>query len=191
MSHMGDDEPLVEGWAEMPQEAFAAPPAAAALREAVLRRTSGVVRGRPRRMRALALCMVAVAYGAGVLTNVGMPDSRSDAPAVVTEAGPAAVVAVEAPASDVPSTEDTTGPKALLALVPDAAGEEQLRLLARAGDLYLSEQGDVARALHCYRQVLELTPLAEPVSLESGDTWLLTSLKLARIQEMSHESKRS
>ncbi|NIA13184.1 MAG: hypothetical protein GWP08_03815 [Nitrospiraceae bacterium] len=195
MAHTGDDEPLVDGWSEMPPEAFAVPPAPAALREAVLRRTSGVVRGRPRRMRLLALCAVAVAYGAGLLTNTAMLDGREAAPAPVAQAIPAAggvqPVAAEQPPGGGPSTASTTDPRALLALVADATGEEQLRLLTRAGDLYLSERGDVARALYCYRQVLELTPLSEPVPLESGDTWLLTSLKLVRIQETSHESKRS
>ncbi|HJT35320.1 MAG TPA: hypothetical protein VJ783_25060, partial [Pirellulales bacterium] len=55
--------------------------------------------------------------------------------------------------------------------------EQQIRLLEMAGDRYLYGRADVASALDCYRQVLELTPpdaRRQPLPHES---WLLAELR--------------
>jgi hypothetical protein len=48
------------------------------------------------------------------------------------------------------------------------------------GDRFLLEEGNVADALHNYRQYLELLRLEREPSPEPGDTWLLTALKSER-----------
>jgi hypothetical protein len=70
-------------------------------------------------------------------------------------------------------------PAELRRLVPKAPRETQVRLLALAGDRYLLDQADVASALDCYRQVLELTPAGERAPPEPEDSWLLAELKAA------------
>lgn len=189
-NHLDSEGPLAEGLETLPPY----PEVPDELRDAILRRTSATVRRRPRRLRTLAACVVAVAYAAGLGTALLWSDADV-APAPLV-AAPAPEIAPVIPA--VAAVERTReNPQALLARVPDATPPEQVRLLTQAGDRYLTDYGDVTRALDCYRQVLELTPDSQPVTLESSDTWLLTSLKLARWgpqtnhQEVRHESKSS
>jgi hypothetical protein len=64
-------------------------------------------------------------------------------------------------------------------MVPGAPRERQIRLLQLAGDRYLYSSADVASALDCYRQVLELTPPGELGPPAEHDSWLLAELKLS------------
>jgi len=205
--HLNSDS-LAEGLEGLPPSAFGCPEAPPELREAILRRTRAAVRRRPRRRRLLATVAVAAAYSAGLGTAV-LWSGAATGPVPFVTAEPASDVAPAATslapvreltatdAASAPADERPASPRALLARVPDAAPAEQVRLLTRAGDRYLTDYGDVQRALDCYRQVLELTPRSQPAALGSGDTWLLTSLKLARLspqthnQEVSHEDKSS
>lgn len=188
--HLDYEAPLAEGlktfppYPEVPDE----------LCDAILRRTRATVRRRPRRLRTLAACVVAVAYAAGLGTAL-LWSGTDVAPAPLV-AAPAPEIAPVIPAVTVADAAPAS-PQALLARVPDAAAPEQVRLLTQAGDRYLTDYGDVARALNCYRQVLELTPDSQSLTLESSDTWLLTSLKRARLspqtnhQEVRHDEKSS
>jgi len=182
-------EPLASGLEGLPLGAFDVPRASDELRAAIRRRTSSIVRARPHRLRVIAVCGVLAAYAAGLGTVLAMG-------ALPEQHAPADTAAVaQTPQPQVPATAAgpaaAQDPQALLARVWEANRPEQIRLLTLAGDVYLAERGDVARALDCYSQVMELTPRSEPVKLLPQDTWLFASLKLARIEEVSHENARS
>jgi hypothetical protein len=186
-----ESEPLLEGTGALPRGAWDAPHVSAELREALLRRTSAIVRRRPRRWRALVVCAVAAAYVAGVGTVVWWPRAADTAGMPVTTAQNPPLTGPQATEKPVAVAAPSVDPSDLLARVASAPRDEQIRLLRQAGDLYLSQWGDVAGALYCYRQVLELMPASQPIALESSDTWLFASLKLARIQETAYENARS
>jgi len=188
--HLDSEAPLAEGLETLPPY----PEVPDELRDAILRRTCATVRRRPRRLRTMAACVVAAAYAAGLGTALLWPGA--DGPPAPLVAAPAPEVAPVIPAVTAVDAASAS-PQALLARVPDAAPSEQVRLLTQAGDRYLTDYGDVARALDCYRQVLELTPDSQSLTFEASDTWLLTSLKLARLspqtnhQEVRHDAKSS
>jgi hypothetical protein len=189
-----EQEPLIEGLRELPREMFDLPNVSDDLRRAVLQRTTARVRVRPRRLRLAGMCAVALAYVAGLGTAALWPRTPAQAPTQVATAVSQEPAAASVSTPDIASnviSPTRLDPQELLARVPDAPREEQIRLLRQAGDLYLSQWNDVERALYCYRQVLELASSSGGVTVDPGDTWLLASLKLARIQETTHENPSS
>ena len=176
--HFAEDDPLAGGLGQLPAAAFDAPRAPDEVRAAIRRRTSALVRTRPRRMRVAAACAVIVAYVAGAATVLLVPGAPSEAPAR----------SVQLPEKEaVSATAGLRDPAKVRARVFDASRGEQIRLLTLAGDMYLSERHDIEQALDCYRQVLELMPLSQPMAVGPDDSWLFASLKLARKQETDHE----
>ncbi len=164
-----EDEPLLEGCegpGDLPRGIFEVPTPPEGLREAVLKRTLGVVVARRRRRRFGMVLGLVLVYSAGILTTRLFP-------AKVMELPGARPVARETSVASITPAE----PADLLRSVIDAPPEERPRLLREAGDLYLSARGDVESALHCYRQVLELSKPSERRRPEAGDTWLLAVLK--------------
>lgn len=155
-----DDLPLIDGLEGLPGGSFRSLQPPDGLREAVLAETLRVVHGRSLRRRLGMLVGAVVLYALGLATNI----ARSPAPTVPPLEGPA-------PAAD--------NPAALLGEVAMAAPADRARLLKRAGDAYLARDGDLERALDCYRQLLEISPAIELASsaVGEGDTWLWTSLK--------------
>lgn len=172
-------------------------PPAEQLKAALLRETSRVVRRRARLRRLRRLATVAVAYAAGIATAI-VAWRRFELPPVIQ------VAQVPAPRAarqhDLSSTllanqgrevsDERSGqlderqlaslsPAELRRLVPDAPREQQIRLLEMAGDRYLYGRADVASALDCYRQVLELTPPEARREAQPNDSWLLAELKTA------------
>jgi len=181
MSDLDEQEPLMEASEELCAEMLARPQAGREFREALLERTCAAVRSRPRRRRLLVAGCVCLAYMAGIATVTLWTRGPAEAPGTW-----ATQIAHTETLVDTPDE-----PESLLARVPEALRIEQIRLLSRAGDLYLAQRDDVERALYCYRQVLELTPSSQLLAADQDDSWLLASLKLARTQEKSHENQRS
>jgi hypothetical protein len=181
MSDLDERESIMEASEELCAEMLARPQAGREFREALLERTCAAVRSRPRRRRLLVACCVCLAYMAGIATVTLWTRGPTQAP--------------ETDITQIAQTETLASrpdePESLLARVPEVSRSEQIRLLARAGDLYLVQRDDVERALYCYRQVLELTPSSQLLAVDQDDSWLLASLKLARIQETTHENQRS
>ena len=167
-----EHEPLVRGLPALPRGIFDVPRVSPELRGAILVRTSKAVRTRPRRLQMLAACAVTAAYAAGAITVLLAP-GKAPAPGAQFE------VAAQMPLEQ--------NPQDLLTQVPQAAPEEQVRLLTAAGDLYLTQWDDIESALSCYKEVLERTASAQPPKLKASDSWLLASLKLARLQEKSYK----
>ena len=181
MSDLDEQEPLMEPSEKLCAEMLARPEAGREFREALLERTCSAVRSRPRRRRLLVAGCVCLAYMAGIATVTLWTRGPAEAPGTW-----ATQIAHTETLVDTPDE-----PESLLARVPEVSRSEQIRLLSRAGDLYLAQRDDVERALYCYRQVLELTPSSQLLAADQDDSWLLASLKLARTQEKSHENQRS
>jgi hypothetical protein len=136
-----------------------------ALREAVLRRTVGVVRFR-RRMRRCVLGLSLVGcYLAGMATG--------------TWRLPAESAAAPATSASIPG-DRAGGGIALAKLSP----EESAR---RDADRCLLDQGDVKEAVLGYDRYLTLASADHQAISPEHDTWLLMALKDARLREASHE----
>ncbi len=185
MSNQDDDEPLLGELGVLPDEAFSLPQASPEFRAELLTQTSKVLRGRTRRRQALAACVVCLTYTAGIATVLLWRGTPAETPASGSVNEPAKALQTELKS---PLDDD---PRALLARVPDVSRTEQIGLLTKAGDLYLTQRNDVERALYCYRQVLELSSMERPIRVDRNDTWLLSSLKSARIKETTNEKSSS
>ena len=178
---------------EFPANVWPETPHAERLKAAVLDQTSRVVRRRARLRQLRRLTTIGLAYAAGIVTA-----------AIAWRVGPAQVAQLDQRPAAVARqnggrqqrrSEHARGasggltdrldeerlakmsPAELRRLVPDASPEQQIRLLEMAGDRYLYGRADVASALDCYRQVLELTPpdaRRQPLPHES---WLLAELR--------------
>jgi hypothetical protein len=181
------DEPLLEGQDAPLGDAWQLPASAAALKPLLLARTAAVVRGRRRRrmvIRSLAACAL---YSAGIATAWALlPRGNAEQdhrPVEMAQTGakPAdRTGAVQDESQTTLAVEELNDPWQLRQQVAKASPTERIRLLRRAGDLYLLNSGDVESALNCYRQMLELTPRPIQASVDPNDTWLLAELKLAR-----------
>jgi hypothetical protein len=89
-------------------------------------------------------------------------------------------------ASAEPIVPDATRSAKVVELDAEQADDPRAAILYRqAGDAYLTAEQDYANAARCYR--LFLARGGDPaLSLEPGDTWLLTSLKNAAFKEKTH-----
>jgi hypothetical protein len=151
-----------------------------ALREVLFRRTARVLRAR-RWARRAAKCAVAAGLlvGAFALGRASAPDAPT--PEARTE-----FVAVPVAVPVLPdSPEPPPAPRTARALELDAEqadGMAAARLYRAAGDAFLSAESDYANAARCYRLFLARAGGAGS-ALETGDSWLLVSLKNAAFKE--------
>jgi hypothetical protein len=146
------------------------------LRESLLQRTS-VHLWRRRRLRVAAkLGLLAACFMAGMGT-MALFHSERERIVVVTEiAPPSKAEALPAPAR--PLTPEQIEMQAELT----TAKAESARRFREAGDRFLSDEGNYASAIRCYRNFLDEADAADLVNAPS-DTWLLASLKNARTKE--------
>ncbi|MBX7257379.1 MAG: hypothetical protein K1Y02_13530 [Candidatus Hydrogenedentes bacterium] len=190
--HSEDDEPLVEGKC-VPDGAWDVATAPDALREAVWTRTVSVVRTRRRIRKVLLLCALAAAYVSGVVTPWLIARERSPAaPRQLAASPPAQVIAPNlSDRAKVDSVENLLSDREKLALaLASSTVKEQVELLRAVGDRAL-EEGDTDLALSCYGRLISLGPPPKNEPIDVADTWLLRSLKQARLQEEHHESSQS
>lgn len=176
-----------------PAGAWPETPHAERLKAALLQQTSRVVRRRARLRQLRRLTTIGLAYAAGIAT-AALAWRAGPAQVAQLDQRPAAVVAQNdgrqqrrsdhsRGASDkfTDQFDDerlaTMSPAELRRLVPDAPPEQQIRLLEMAGDRYLYGRADVASALDCYRQVLELTPPDARHQPLPHESWLLAELR--------------
>ena len=155
-----------------------------ALHDALLQRTSRLVRRRSRVRRVRQLCALAAAYAAGLATmravwTEARPAPPAPQPSLVASAGTKKTPTAQAKAQEPTRDLARLSAAELRRMVPGAPRERQIRLLQLAGDRYLYASADVASALDCYRQVLELTPPDEVGPPREHDSWLLAELKLS------------
>jgi hypothetical protein len=171
-------EPLAEGLEALPEGAFDMPRPPEELRTAVLERTIRIVRGRARRRRLLILALAAAAYLGGLTTALLLTET-----AATNGNGRQGVAEVQPGAVDFagnPAGNPEAKPADLERQAESATPEERILLLTRAGDLYLSAQCDVERALDCYRRALDAMPAVRRTAAAPGDSWLLAALKDSR-----------
>jgi hypothetical protein len=149
-----------------------------ALRQALLRRTLGVLRRRTWLKRLALAAALAACFAGGFVTSQLTTTPRTDVqvvtvyresvqPAPPDEAPPAPTVEVRAAA-----LEDR-------AITTPTARTELFR---QAGDTYLKAEGDVQAALRCYRLALDAGS-DKDLAVAPEDNWLLISLKEARLRE--------
>lgn len=160
------------------------PPRDDLLRQSLLETTSQFVRGRRYRRRLRLVGSWSAAYAAGLATALlvwrgDRPVAELAAPQAAVERVAVARVATgvsdSRPVAEAPPEE--LSPEELRSRVLGAPRPEQIRLLRLAGDQYLYGRADVAAALDCYRQVIELTPPAKLAERHQEDSWLLAELK--------------
>lgn len=161
-------------------------------RHRLLERTTQVIRRRRRFTRIGGLLGMAACYLAGFATMRLLTASRpADDPNQLAQSPPTVVAAS---ADDVPPvaeeiTEDrpiADLPPAVLERLAEIAPDDTFRDLYRqAGDRFMTETGDLAAALRCYRRALKF---ASPQALVIGDNdnWLFASLKQAKLEEYQH-----
>lgn len=154
------------------------------LRNDVLARTLPVVRRRRLVRRAglvvaLAACFAGGAFTMRFFTPAAEPEvqfveryiERKDVPPPTPQVAPSSI-------------EPATSALALewQAVENPARRAELYRL---AGDRYLSDENDMASAVRCYKHALNGATVEE-LQITPQDTWLLSSLKNARLEEQHH-----
>jgi hypothetical protein len=150
-----------------------------ALRQALLRRTVGVLRRRQWRKRLAFAAALAACYAAGVLTVLlAVP------PALAPDNPPVATRPTQPPPPETApaAQKDTAAPAVLLEAQALDAQERQAALYRVAGDRYAEAEGDVQSALRCYRNALDAGS-EEDLAIAPDDNWLLMVLKDARQKE--------
>jgi hypothetical protein len=98
-------------------------------------------------------------------------------------AQPTSQPALVAAPSEVPEPEPPPidSPRRLERWALMAEGDKQRNLYRRAGDGFL-KYGDEVAAIRCYRKALDGSSPTE-LALQTEDTWMLMSLKIARSKE--------
>lgn len=175
------DEPLAEGLDVLPESAFEFPKPSEAMKDALFERTGQVVKARARSRRFIRVVIVAAAYVAGITTAFLIADrpsrlERTDGFVVEGSAGHVD----PASGNNASFEERIVGPDELVLRSKNASERDRVRLLTRAGDLYLSAQYDVEKALSCYSKALDDMPAPERTRPAPEDTWLLAALKDSR-----------
>ena len=175
--HWDENEPLAEGLDVLPEGSFRFPRPSEDLRRSVFGRTRQIVRARSRRRRFIIVAVAAAAYIGGITTALFFSETAM-------RDGEGRNAVVESPFGDEgtqPRFRDFITEAGELERRSDSAPpKERTRLLTRAGDLYLSAQYDVEKALNCYRRALNTMPASRQTIIEPDDSWLLAALKDSR-----------
>jgi hypothetical protein len=159
-----------------------AAPADDSLRQAILRRTTRIVRRRRYVRRAMLVAAMLVCYAAGATTMQFWNRSVSGvSPVAASRESPPHAQDVEVaktpPAAPSPPRQPA----------PSLSPYERLR---RYSDRLLVEQGDIAQATRYYARALDrASPEERAISAE--DSWLLMAIKADRLEERTHENRGS
>lgn len=182
MNNLFDDEPLLDSTDEIPRDAFSTAVAPKDIRERAWSATSGHLRRRRMFRGALQCGGAAALFVCGIAVGV-----MGSGMALETDTKSLKEPAGAMPAAQKPTFDDLLRDgEAFALLVKQAPKEEQLELLRRAGDRYLSDDGDVKIALRCYRQMLDIADSPQALEVDENDSWLLTALKSDRQREKQH-----
>lgn len=158
-------------------------PADPTLRQALLTRTTRVVRRRLWARRAGIAGALAACYAAGMLT-MGFVTPPREGPQQEVARQPSQRETMDTP---VVAAADSVAEQSALALEWRAfeSAERRAELYQLAGDRYLEREADMQSALRCYRQALDASPEAS-LTISASDNWLLMALKEARQKEKTH-----
>jgi len=171
----------------------------AALRESLFARTERrVVWNRRVRLipkTAVVLAIFFVGLFVGLATRGSQETAERWLPSPPAEPE-VVMIAIVVPVPQVPDSASpiVKGPEPATAIDAELRAEladdpqEAARFYRTAGDKYLNDTNDYPNAARCYR--LFLARAGSPgLNPESGDTWLLTSLKNAAFKEKVHVAK--
>jgi hypothetical protein len=149
-------------------------------RQTLLRQTRGVVRRRRMVRRAGFVGLMIVVFSAGALTM------RWVQPPLPAETPLASNESISLPTNPIAPEVAVASPLALEWQAIDST-DRRADLFRQAGDRYLTELGDMEGALRCYRNVLDLGT-SEDTAIRPDDSWLMISLKQAKLKEKFDES---
>jgi hypothetical protein len=161
-------------------------PTDAAAKEALFRRTAGVLARRQLARRAIARGAFGLIFAGGLGAGwFFRPAPLATAPELIPvpvpvplpdhapESEPSAPVALSAPQLEL-EAEKTTDP------------DRSAQLFRQAGDKYLTDATDIASATRCYGYHLAETGPAG-LAIRSDDSWLLIRMKTSRSKENENE----
>lgn len=153
----------------------------AELRQAVLVRTTRLLRRRRRLKRAGYVIVMVACY----LLGLGTMQLWTGTPQATTGTATTASAPTPGPAqAALPLDEDPKVPAFVLERMAQSCPESRACLYRRAGDCYLAE-GDFKSALHCYGRSLDAGSKEDWI-VTRDDNWLLMQLKTARQEEKSY-----
>ncbi len=163
----------------------ALPPEPPAVRSALERDVTRLLRRRRWFVRGRRAVVLAACYAAGLASMWFWSQAHRPAPPEVVQRGPnpppaPAPSPAPSPGDDDPYRGDP--PERLERWAYLATGAKQVALYRRAGDLFL-EQNDLQSALRCYRRALDGGTTADLAIQADKDSWLLMSMKMARQKE--------
>jgi hypothetical protein len=153
--------------------AVPAVPAGKDLRQALLLRTTGVLRRRRWGRRCVLAAALAACYAAGVLT---VPPQPPDGPPEVVH---------DRPVTDTPATSPRPDDSPLALEwqgLDNPVGRAEALRGAAAG---YERAGDLASAVRCYRNAID-SGSEEDAQITADDDWLLMVLKDAKQKEKRH-----
>ncbi len=151
------------------------------LRQAILQRTTRIVRRRRSVRNGLWLAAMVVCYAAGATTMHFVAQHDGQAPQPVVQREPPASQVLPRPAASVAERPHAAPSE------PALSPYERLR---RYSDRVLNQKGDIALATRCYARALDQAS-AEERAISVDDSWLLMALKADRFREKTHENHRS
>jgi hypothetical protein len=152
------------------------------LHDRILAETASAVRRKARSRRLVALCAVAGAYAIGVVTS-----GLFQAPAADVAPASRASIAASMETPRAAAANDLHEAEIAALQLQKASPAQRGEVLRRAGDRWLDEYGNIARATECYGRFLDTVPVEDAHRFDPQDTWLLRSLRCARVQENAHE----
>jgi hypothetical protein len=188
------NDPLESLFASLSDEPLARSSHEEGLQARVWQQTRRIQRGRRLRRRVSQVALLVVLYGLGYGTALWTEFDQAPLSEFSDTVARSTQSSVEEPVQPLPPAaeanlpawhEDLQPHSPTLARVPEALERQAGSALCRkrsdrwrqAGDLYLSERGDVASALRCYRKMLALVSDQERREVLARDSWLLAALK--------------
>jgi hypothetical protein len=179
MTHKDDE------FIELFEDGSEPPMPSAEFREAMLGRTTVVLRRRKRIRRAAIACAAVFIYGAGMGTALLFRGSEDLAQTAAHTEEP-----IKRQPDPVVVTAEMLGDwEAFSIRVAEAPPTEKVRLLRAAGDWYMEKLNDIETAASCYSAMFAAMDTETMLDLHEQDNWLIASLKLARLEEKSNDQK--
>jgi hypothetical protein len=173
----------------------ALPPVDDLLREAIFQQTRGVLWRRRFVRRSAWVVALAACYVVGALSVLAW-QSAQRSPFDMPQAGTNEKKTPDLPVPEkqTPTPEPTPlpdEPEKAVAPVEPTPALTTFEKLRRAGDRQLNVRGNLQGAIGCYRRALDYASDADLQIASDRDSWLLISLKQARLETRKHVHKKS
>jgi len=150
-----------------------------ALKNALLRRTTLIIRRRHHLRRAGIAGLAAACYLAGIATTWFVVPRAAVRDNTIS---PPVLVAENPPKPSPPPEQPPERPEVYELQALTAAPAERSMKFRKAGDLYLSQSSDYASALRCYTASFNAAG-DDALEFSPDDNWLVMAIKNARYRE--------